>query len=87
MTAIDLTDPIYHDEDAARAHLELSRWPTGKPTCPLCGVVDQARPLKGASMGKDGLIAKRVRASSLCGPERFTSGRMSRFANGFWRFG
>ncbi len=51
MAALDLSDPIYHDEDAARAYLETSRWPDGKPSCPLCGVVDKSRPLAGKSMG------------------------------------
>ncbi len=31
----DLTDAIYHDEAAARAHLEAQRWPNG-PVCPHC---------------------------------------------------
>jgi transposase-like protein len=34
------TDPIFHDEDAARAHLEAIRWPHG-PSCPHCGNTDQ----------------------------------------------
>ena len=34
---VDLTDPIFHDEDAARAHFEKLRWPDG-PVCPHCGV-------------------------------------------------
>jgi transposase-like protein len=42
----DLTDPIYTDEAAARAHLEALRWPHG-PVCPHCGVVDQATRLAG----------------------------------------
>ena len=33
---IDLTDPIFHDDKAARAWLEASRWPSG-PFCPHCG--------------------------------------------------
>ena len=33
----DLTNPIYHDEDAARAHLENMLWADG-PECPRCGV-------------------------------------------------
>jgi len=45
MTA-DLTDSIYHDEAAARAHLEAQRWPSG-PVCPHCGVVDRATRLSG----------------------------------------
>jgi len=32
----NLTNPIFHDEDAARAHLEAIRWPEGA-TCPHCG--------------------------------------------------
>lgn len=35
----NLKDPIYHDEDAARAHLEALLWPNG-PVCPRCGVTD-----------------------------------------------
>lgn len=37
----NLTDPIFIDVDAARAHLEAMRWPHG-PNCPHCGNVDQA---------------------------------------------
>ena len=33
---VDLTNPIFHDEDAARAHLEAVRWPEG-PVCTHCG--------------------------------------------------
>ena len=33
---VDLTNPIFHDEDAARAHLEAVRWPEG-PVCVHCG--------------------------------------------------
>ena len=35
----DLRNPIYHDEDAARSHLESLLWPQG-PVCPRCGVMD-----------------------------------------------
>jgi transposase-like protein len=34
--SINLTDPIFHDEDQARAWLEMARWPNG-PNCPHCG--------------------------------------------------
>jgi len=37
MTAFN--DPIFHDEDKAREHLEAIRWPHG-PNCPHCGNVD-----------------------------------------------
>lgn len=32
---VDLTNPIFHNEDAARAHLEEIRWPNG-PRCAHC---------------------------------------------------
>lgn len=47
---MDITSPIYNDEDAAREHLEAIRWPNG-PICPYCGVVDRVTPLGGKSMG------------------------------------
>ncbi len=34
----NITAPIFHNEDAARAHIEASRW-GGEPTCPHCGSV------------------------------------------------
>lgn len=33
--SVNLTNPIFHDEDAARAHLESVRWPDG-PVCAHC---------------------------------------------------
>ena len=33
-----LTDAIFHDEEAARAHYEALRWPDGR-VCPHCGIV------------------------------------------------
>src|SRR5580658_5725566 len=51
MTPVELSAKCYHDEEAARKHLEKIRWPDGKPTCPLCGVIGESRPLKGKSMG------------------------------------
>jgi len=47
---IEISDPIYHDEDAARRYFEALRWPTGV-VCPHCGVTDQSAPLNGKSMG------------------------------------
>jgi transposase-like protein len=43
---VDLTDPIFNDEEAARAHFERLRWPDG-PVCPHCGGVDAATELRG----------------------------------------
>lgn len=34
-----LSDPIFHDDDAARKHMEAIRWPHG-PSCPHCGNAD-----------------------------------------------
>jgi transposase-like protein len=45
---VDLTAKIYHDENAARTHLERIHWPQG-PECPHCGTVGDARRLKGES--------------------------------------
>lgn len=45
----DLTNPIFHDNDAAREHLEKLLWPDG-PSCPRCGVTeDRITKLKGKS--------------------------------------
>ena len=44
----DLSNPIYHDKDKAREHLEAIRWPNG-PICPHCGVVGTAYAIKGKS--------------------------------------
>jgi transposase-like protein len=46
--AIDLTDPMFSNEDAARAYFEGVRWPNG-PVCPHCGVVNEATLVKGKS--------------------------------------
>ncbi|MGE3702543.1 MAG: transposase [Hyphomicrobiaceae bacterium] len=50
MADINLTDPIFSDEEKARQHLEAQRWPDGM-TCPFCGGMDAVSPLKGGSMG------------------------------------
>ena len=44
----DLSDPIFHNEIAARARLEAIRWPDG-PFCPHCGETENIRRLKGKS--------------------------------------
>lgn len=41
-----LTDTIFHDEDAARAHFEAIRWPGGR-TCPHCGTGGNSTLMKG----------------------------------------
>jgi transposase-like protein len=50
MTPVEMSDPIYHDEEAARKHLEAVRWPNG-PICPHCGVTGDAITPVGSSMG------------------------------------
>ncbi len=45
---IDITDPIFSDETAAREYLEAQRWPDG-PYCPHCGEVENIRRMKGKS--------------------------------------
>ena len=48
-TRTDVRNPIYHDEDAAREHLETVLWPNG-PVCPHCGVTgDRITKLQGKS--------------------------------------
>ena len=44
----DLTDPIFNDVAAARAHLEALRWPQGA-FCPHCGAVENVKRLEGKS--------------------------------------
>jgi transposase-like protein len=49
-TPTKLSDPVYHDEDAAREHLEALRWPDGV-SCPYCGSLEKIKQLGGKSMG------------------------------------
>jgi transposase-like protein len=45
----NISDPIFHDEDKAREHLEALLWPHG-PSCPRCGVLgDRITKLQGKS--------------------------------------
>jgi transposase-like protein len=39
---VNLTDPIFTDEDKARAYFEAIRWPNG-PICPHCGNAESSR--------------------------------------------
>ena len=45
---VNVTDPIFNDEEAARRHFEAIRWPDG-PVCAHCGVIGEATELKGES--------------------------------------
>ncbi|MGQ0509880.1 MAG: IS1595 family transposase [Betaproteobacteria bacterium] len=54
------TEAHFHDEEAARAHLEATRWPNG-PECPHCGGVERISRIEANP-------AKKVRAGLLfCG--------------------
>jgi transposase-like protein len=44
----DITNPIFHDADKARAHLEANVWPEG-PFCPHCGETENVHRLQGKS--------------------------------------
>lgn len=46
-----ITDPIFHDEAKALAHIEASRWPDGEPSCPHCGATRVRRMEKGTQAG------------------------------------
>ena len=37
---VDLRNPIFHDDNAAREHLEAILWPHS-PVCPRCGVMGE----------------------------------------------
>lgn len=55
-----LSDPIFHDEDAALAHYEATVWPDG-PICPKCGSVNnavrvEAKATKRTRKMKDGTV-------------------------------
>lgn len=52
--SVDPRDPMFHNEDAARAYFEAQRWPDGQPFCPHCGSTNVHR-LTGASQ-RAGLI-------------------------------
>jgi transposase-like protein len=45
----DLTNQIFRNEDAARAHFEAIRWPDGKPICPHCGAIGESTRINGQS--------------------------------------
>jgi transposase-like protein len=44
---MNLSDPIFHDDNAARAYMEAQRWADGV-VCPHCGGVDKCKRLEGA---------------------------------------
>lgn len=46
--ALNLNDPVFHDDQKAREFLEAQRWPNG-PVCPHCGEKKEVRRMEGGS--------------------------------------
>ncbi|MFC7499041.1 IS1595 family transposase [Enterovirga sp. GCM10030262] len=40
---VNITDPIFHNEEAALRHIEASRWPDDEPVCAHCGSTNVTR--------------------------------------------
>ncbi len=57
---MNLTDKIYHNDEAARLHLEAQRWPDG-PYCPRCGECEAVTRLQGKSTAPGLCICKSCR--------------------------
>jgi transposase-like protein len=57
---MSLRDPIFHDDEAARLHLEAIRWPNG-PYCPRCGEAEAVTRLAGKSTAPGLCICKSCR--------------------------
>lgn len=57
---MNLTDKIFHDDEAARLHLEAQRWPDGA-YCPHCGECEKVTELKGGSTRPGTYICKSCR--------------------------
>ena len=58
-----LSDPVFHDEDAARAYIEEVRWPD-HVFCPFCGAWKRSTSSAANRWGQAGGIAARARTSS-----------------------
>ncbi len=57
---MNLTDKIFHDDEAARLHLEAQRWPDGA-YCPHCGEAEKVTLLGGKSTKPGTYICKSCR--------------------------
>jgi len=58
--ALDLTNPIFHDEQKARAFLETQHWPNG-PVCPYCKGHDDVARLGGEAGTKGQVLCRPCR--------------------------
>lgn len=61
----DISNPVFHDEEKARAFLEGERWPNGV-ICPFCNKREGVTALKGKSMGPGWYYC------NLCDQKKFT---------------
>ncbi|MGH1397660.1 MAG: IS1595 family transposase [Alphaproteobacteria bacterium] len=71
---MNITNKIYHDEDAARQHLEQLKWANGVH-CPHCGGTEKCKPTKMMSKpSKKNPVPKEVKDYYHCGDcrKRFT---------------
>ncbi len=71
---MNITDKIYHDEDAARQHLEQIRWANGV-NCPHCGGTEKCNHTKMMSKpSKKNPKSEEIKGYYLCGDcrKRFT---------------
>ena len=57
---MNLTDPIFHSDEAARLHLEAQRWPDGA-YCPHCGECEKVTLLGGSTTKPGTYICKTCR--------------------------
>jgi transposase-like protein len=57
---MNLTDPIFHDDNKAREHLEAQRWPDG-PYCPHCGEAEKVTRLQGETTKPGTCVCKSCR--------------------------
>ena len=64
-----LSDPVYHDEEAARLYVQEVRWPDGV-YCPFCGGFDDVSPWAATAWGRAGSIARPAGTSSRCASAR-----------------
>ena len=57
---MNLTDPIFHDEDGARKLMEAQRWPNG-PYCPHCGEAENITRMSGKAGALGQLVCNSCR--------------------------
>lgn len=58
--SFNITDPVFHDEEKARAFLEAQRWPNG-PVCPYCNERENVVRLGGEAAKKGQVLCRPCR--------------------------